>query len=780
MIFKLLLLIIFNLIYTLNNYVGVFNLIIVNIILFFVEFFIVRIKISFKLKKFFLPCLFALLLISLNEDIYIFGYKNLDVCIKKVSDDSVKINSIYFDSQKIKLSDNQNYDNNPYNIYNKITEDYSYEISDYYNFKTNKSRKVIINFEKNNFGYDILINQDSIYVPSSLIDSNYTYYKVYDNYYSYIIDNVNYDNPYFLLNFIISFLALSIIIYCVIENIKRNNFIPNFIFLSLFLFEFNNLILINLFYKVLLFIFIFLCCFIIKKYDIKIIIHDRKKLFLNLFISFFTTFSFIGNLYLDKKIVLIDILIFISFIFWLLYIIQFINHFMPYIFKYFYKKNNINILDKIFLFLIPFIGFISYSFIFYPYIITTDGNMQMIDVLSRTLSNWHPYFSTLIMNIVYNIFNSFRPLIIIRILVTSFLISTVFTYFMKNGIRKSLIYILVVFISFNPITGVYMVSIIKDTTYVIFLLYLVFLIMKYTDNNFNFFDYILLYISLLFISLYRHNGIYVSFACVFMFLYFIFKRKDKGLIISCLTLIITIYLVNVSLYKKLNVKDGLENSDVVSFAHGLQYVITKKDDKDIDDFFSGVISLNELKDSYNKTNIDVLLHYVSVPFRNVDIKKTDLIKLYINKFFKYPYLIITDRLYGTDILWNVFKSDNIQNYNYQIKENEFGIDSYDYHHIDFNDNFFKNAICNILLYFSCNKILDALFFRVSIYISLIIFFFINYGKKKNIFSLFPIIINILTFILVLHHQSYRYVMFIPLIFILYFLRIIIDNNQEYE
>lgn len=779
MIFKLLLLIIFNLIYTINNYVGAFDLIIINIILFFMEFFIIKIKIDLKLKKILLPCLISLLLIALSKDIYIFGYKNLDICIKKITDNYVKINSIYLNNEKIKLNNFEFNDNNSYDIYNKITENYSYELSDYYSFNTNKKKKITVNFEKNNYEYDVLINGDKITIPSSVIDNNYIYYKIYDNYYPYNINNINYDNPYVLLNFTISFLALLIIIYCVIENIKNNNFIPFFLSLSMFLFEFNNLILINIFYKIMIFFFVFLCCFVIKKCNIKLMIYDKRKNILTLFTSFFTTFFFIGNLYLDKKILLIDILIFAIFMIFTLFIIQIINNVMPNILKYSYRKNNINKLDKILLFLIPLIGFILYSFVFFPYIITTDGNMQMIEILSRKLTNWHPYFSTLIMNVVYNIFNSFRPLIIIRIVLASFLIGTISIYFMEKGIKKSLIYFLIIFISFNPITGVYMVSLIKDTTYVIFLLYLVFLIMKYTDNNFNILDYILLYISLLFISLYRHNGLYVSFFCILMFLYFIFKKKDKKLIVCCITLILSIYFVNVTLYKKLNVEDGLRNSDVVSLAHGLQYVMTKKEDTDINKFFSENFSLTELKDSYNKTNIDILLHYISVPFRNVDIEKKDLIELYISKFFKYPSLIITDRLYGTDILWNVFKSDNIQNYNYQIKENEFGVESYTYHHIDYKDNFFKNIIYNILLICSRNKILDALFFRVGIYILLIIFLFVNYGKKKDIYILFPIIINILTFTLVLHHQSYRYVMFVPFTFILYFLKIIIDNNQKH-
>ena len=128
-------------------------------------------------------------------------------------------------------------------------------------------------------------------------------------------------------------------------------------------------------------------------------------------------------------------------------------------------------------------------------------------------------------------------------------------------------------------------------------------------------------------------------------------------------------------------------------------------------------------------------------------------------------------------MWNIVKNDEIQTFDYQIDEDQFGFSYYNEKDIELHDSALKRMITKILLFISNNKILNMIFLRSGLYLCLLLILFINFFDKKNWLILCPFIINIMTLFIALHHQSYRYVMFIPLIFIIYFLQVILNNNK---
>ncbi len=777
MIVKLILLFLFNLVYTLNNYSGI-SLVIINIILFLFSFFISRIKFKFNLKQVLFSILVTILLLILNNDIFIYGYDDKDIKITNLSDKTVQISSIYLNNKKVKLNNLKLDDVILYDNYNKLDDNYKIDLVDSYSFKTKKAKKIIINFEKYKDSYKISVNNEVLNIASSVVNRNSDYYKIYENYFSYNINNINYDNEYRILNLIICFLGLNIIILTLLELIKKKNLIFIFLALSLFIFEFNSLILINILTKILIYILVLIICFTIKNNKEYFIVKINKDFILKLISSLIVSFCFIGNLYLGHKIDINDIIIYILFTLWFIYIIDFIKYIMIIIKEKSKCKNTKKILDRILLFLIPLIIFLVYLYIFSPYIITTDGDMQLDQIHDGIINNWHPYIHTLLLSAVYDVFGNFQMFIIIRIIITSLIISIIGCYFINKGIKRILIYILTILICINPITGVYMVSILKDVDYIIFLILLTFLLIKYVNMDIKIYDYFFIVLSLIFIVAFRHNGLYVALLCVLILLIIGFKLKDKKLFIISLLVPIILYFGNKFLYDFFYVLPGLENSDVVTLVHGLQKVLIEKDDQEIANNFKNDIKISELKDSYNRYNIDILLHYNKVPIRSIEINKGKLIKLYLKKLFRYPNILLQDRLYGIDILWNAFKSDDIQTYDYQIFENEFGFEFYSDYDITIKNNSFKQCIINVLLFISNNKILNAIFLRAGLYLSLLVIFTINFYDRKNCLILLPSFANILTFLIALHHQSYRYIMFVPIVFILFILQFIISKTKN--
>lgn len=775
MIIKLIILMIFNLIYSLNNYNGITNLIIINAILFLFAVLICKLKIKFSLKKFLLSSIITVFLIIINKDIFIYGYKDTTISITNLGNNIVEINSIYLNNSKYKFHD-ADFDGNIYDIYNKITPNYKFNLENNYLLKTNKAKKIIINFERYNYSYKLLINDDIIEINQSVVDNNSKYYKIYDNYYTYEFDNVNYDNDYKLFNFIISFLGLNIIILSFINTLIDKKFDISFVILTLFAFEYNSDILLSILTKSFLFIFAIFISIIINKLKLSLI-KDKKDFLLNLLSSLFLAFSLIGSIYLNTDISINNVFAFIFTTLWLNFIIVLFKHFIIYISKKLVTQNNKKILDGVLLFIIPLIIFLGYLYVFSPYICTTDGAMQLKEIKSNSLTNWHPFFHTLLMRFSYNVFGNFRVFIIIRLILVSLLFSFIGTYFIRKGLNRIFIYLLVLFLSLNPVTGIHMVSILKDVDYIICLILLTFLLLKYINKDFKLLDYLFLFLSLLFVALFRHNGLYVSIGCILILVVLVVKNKNIKFIPICLLVPISLFIINNGIYNYFSVRPGLRNSDIITLVHGLQAVSKKHDDEDIQSFFNEYIDLAELNDSYNKYNIDILLHYTAKPFRSLEINKFNLIKLYMINLFKYPNLLLKDRLFGTDIIWNIVKSDEIQTFDYQIDEDQFGFTYFNEKDIELHDSFLKRTIVKILLFISNNKILNAIFLRSGLYLCLLFILFINFFSKKNLFILFPFIINLLTLFIALHHQSYRYVMFMPFIFIIYFLQVVLNNNE---
>ncbi len=775
MIIKYLILIIFNLVYSLNNYNSISDLIIINTILFLFDILICRIKVKFLFKKFLLSSIITIFLIIINKDIFIYGYKDTTISIKNLDNQIVEINSLYLNNKKYKFSAEDVLNNNIYDIYNKITPDYKLYFSDNYILKTNKAKKITINFEKYNYDYDLLINDDVISVPNSIINNTSRYYKIYDNYYSYKFNNINYDNSWWLFNFIVCFLGLNIIVFIFIDSLifRKTNIL--FLILSLFIIEYNSSLLLSILSKVIIFFISIIISIIIDKLKIYLK-NDIKKNFLISLSSLVVTFCLIGSISFDN-LSFSYIIVFILTLLWIGYIIMLLNYFIIYISKKIVVDNNKKFLDRILLFVIPLVIFFIYLYIFSPYICTTDGSMQLREIKSNILTNWHPFFHTLLMRFSYDLFGNFRFFIIIRIILVSFLFSIISTYFIRKGISRIFIYFLVIFLAINPITGIYMVSILKDVDYIICLVLLTFLMIKYVNKDFKLLDYLFLFISLLFVALFRHNGLYVSIGCILVLIFLIIKNKHIKFIPICLFVSISIFVINNLVYNYLSIQPGLRNNDIITLVHGLQGVFYEKGNDDIKLFLSEYIDMDELKDSYNKYNIDILLHYATKPFRNIEISKPDLIGLYMNNLFKYPNLLLKDRLFGTDIMWNIFKKDEIQTFDYQIDKDQFDFSYYNAKDIELHDSALKRIITKILLFISNNKILNMIFLRSGLYLCLLWILFINFFNKKNLLILCPFIINIGTLFIALHHQSYRYVMFIPLIFIIYFLQVILNNNK---
>ena len=547
--------------------------------------------------------------------------------------------------------------------------------------------------------------------------------------------------------------------------------------------ELNSIIKLTIFTKLVLSIILL---FLLKR-DFKINRDNIKRKNIYLLGSILICFSFIGNRLINSKLSLL--LILLSLIILLLVYLLF-PYFINLIdsFKVRKIKPIKNISKHRFIVFIITLGIcFLYHYIFNPYIVQADGYMEIYDIQNNVLSNWHPYLHSLLLGIFKDAFGSISFFLYFRFIIYCLVINSILFYLNKNGLRLIYVYLIAILFTLFPINGVMIVTLVKDIDFSIALVALTFytylLVVDKKYFNSNRLNYIYILISLVLVALFRHNGIYISI-CVLCLLFIIsYRRKSIVIFIISIVSVISIFIVNNPLYDYLDVEAAPKNFDIATMLHGISYLIVN--DKYIDSssykyITSEVMPKDDIVTSYDKYNIDLLLHYNDFDIRNKDIDKKKIINIYLKEFIKYPKYLIKDRLYGTDLLWNVSEKDNIEVYKYSIKYDEFGTDYAKLVKIKQRFSPLHKIVNKILYFISDNELLNAIFFRFGIYFDLLIVIsiYLIFNDRKKLCSLIPIIANIITLFIAMHHQSYRYIWVIQIIVILELLLIIQRDNKN--
>jgi len=162
----------------------------------------------------------------------------------------------------------------------------------------------------------------------------------------------------------------------------------------------------------------------------------------------------------------------------------------------------------------------------------------------------------------------------------------------------------------------------------------------------------------------------------------------------------------------------------------------------------------------------------SVEYDTSSITASKAFKVYFEALQKYPDVVIKDRLDGADIMWDVVQPEDGSNMRgfpficYLTDELPFDYDSMtkgsegEYYSKNTVANLYRNALNTDI-----HGILDILLWRTGAYLIVffvLILFWIKNGMGRIFWASLPMCANILALMLVLYHQSFRYVYFIQL------------------
>lgn len=435
----------------------------------------------------------------------------------------------------------------------------------------------------------------------------------------------------------------------------------------------------------------------------------------------------------------------------------------------------LNKIDKkdIIIFLIPFCLFMFLLLVFYPGIITYDGNNQWSQIVNNNIGNGHPFFSTYFMLLLSKIWNS--PTIVLMFQV--FIFSYFWTFICKTTrkyndcFKKELIYTIV--ISFIPIISLYSITLWKDILYSYYLMFTIYYVYKGIKNNFKYSIFEIFNIGLLITLVfnYRHNGMITAIFLLIMFIIIFIKekigfKKIMVIILTFLSLNLLISIPKKAYLEKFNetnvtTEEGVGTIDsYIIWMYGAHIVDDNIKDEDLEEL-NKIIPIDEWKEVYdpflvNSTGFyDRDNHYYN---ENKDYFR----KTFIKYTLKNPFTIIKHYLKADALLWCPVPVGYVYSFDYTEWWPKYEFNNgelYGYDGISFKLPLIKKIVektTSFTLYFPFK-----LFYQPAnaLYVSIIlIYLLIKQNKnKKYILLLTPCILNVIPLIPTNLAQDLRYV-----------------------
>jgi hypothetical protein len=439
----------------------------------------------------------------------------------------------------------------------------------------------------------------------------------------------------------------------------------------------------------------------------------------------------------------------------------------------------------IFIFVIEMLIWCLYLIAFNPANMSPDSISQWKEALGiEPLSDWHPAFHTLIIRLIINIYPSPSLVAIVQMIfgaavIASFLIFLIKYYGMSH---KMAIFVAVLFSS-TPNNGVNIVTLWKDIPYTISLLWLTLLLARLVTQKrsfaYSWLNLFFLSISLAFVYLFRHNGL-VPFICSIVFLLiWVLMKKNYKLIFSIAGALIIVLCIKGIIYPTLKVIPNPPGVQYAAPVHGIASAVYYGGElsQETQSFMEGIMPKEEWKRLYNPYSADPYIFDNPYNFTTKisQYSASKIVYMYIDTLIKNPGIVLSDRLNGLNLLWDFSQPQFAYNNKFSngVFDNSLGLTRH--------KNRLTSLFSKILDFSGENPLLNVIIWRGGVYlILLLITSYYCIIRKLHAFwvLVIPCVTNILSLIVSMAWQDYRYVYFEFYLTIFIFLFVIYSRKND--
>jgi len=423
---------------------------------------------------------------------------------------------------------------------------------------------------------------------------------------------------------------------------------------------------------------------------------------------------------------------------------------------------------------------------FYPGHFPLDAVVQLEQAKTNLLTNWHPVIHTLLMKLVLIITGKASCVVYAQLIAFAALIGRVATIPYEYGVKAKKIFWVVAVFALLPNQAATNISPLKDFLFSYTLVWGSILLFELALDPLKLkkISYMIQMILCMYLMKeLRHNGILpLAFLCVILCIVGIkYRKRIKHRVVACiLAAIIAIGVTDGPVFTALKVAENPIKPYVTMFcAVGSCLNKGKTLSEQTMERLQDVMSMDNWINYYGRFVGHDNYRWGGGENR-MDLSSFSAVEsfeIYFEALLKHPDIVVKDRLDGMNIMWDVSQPDDEGNFNARIfdmivansnlglSENGIADGTTYYVHTPVAD-FYRDWT-----YFAFpgeraeDQVTDMLLWRSGAYL---IFFLILaiYWTKNRLHRMWwaamPMLGNIAAMVLVLYHQSFRYIYFIQL------------------
>lgn len=390
----------------------------------------------------------------------------------------------------------------------------------------------------------------------------------------------------------------------------------------------------------------------------------------------------------------------------------------------------------------------------------TYNQLQQINHIIE-YSEHHPIMHTLMLKFLLNICNTPIIVVLVQIAVMAYVLFLWIKKFLKIGVKFKWLIIFSVLNIFNVPYGLLITNIWKDTLYNISLLGITYFLLEVFENR-NIikgkFFWINYSVFMFMIYSFRHNGV-IPFVLITIPFVFILGKIQKNKIKTLI--IVTAFIVMSGIVAKGTLIHNNDDAGTkyIPFINDIASILVTNPGNltaNTRDMMLNIIPLEDWQHGYNSCDSDTYTYHTDNFFKNLN--KLDMgtfVRAYTETLFHHPIRIISARLMGSQLQWNVFKREGTNDYIYEVDNTPDIAAVFGYERVN---NGLKNFIDSTYNCFEKSVILNTILYRSGIYFVILLFVIcvIIFKNIKLLYALFPVIGNSLSLFIAMTCQHLRY------------------------
>ena len=417
------------------------------------------------------------------------------------------------------------------------------------------------------------------------------------------------------------------------------------------------------------------------------------------------------------------------------------------------------------------------------------------------LTDWHPIIHTLAERAILQVVPSSGVIVATQMLLFSWLLTETLMLGYDRGVSLPVLVAIGIIVEILPNQALTGCNLLKDYPFTLALIwgsYLLFHLLTGTKWSDSGAFYICLSVDIFLMFTLRHNGIipatFTIMACILLTVRY-FKRIRYHALTAIVSALALLILYKGPVMKLLNVVPN-EVSPYTTMLCAVGSCINKG--LPLSDEATAIMEEVMSKEDWANYYARYLGHDVyawgrpegHAPYDTSSINTRKAFRVYLEALYKYPDVVVKDRLDGMDIMWDIVQPEDSFNsksffFIEPFNESEFPIDTTKWTQIDDGRYFKYTPLAKMYLStteWKRDSIQDMLIWRAGAYLIAffaLLLFWIKHNMMEYLLVASPLVGNVLISMLLVYHQSFRYVWFVQiLVMMLVFLTIIQAKEQE--